>query len=74
MDAVHRPRCRSRANRAAIRCPRPIAGRRSVLPCARSAWPDRTLTLSEPLEAEGEKTEGLEPLRPPSDEPLQLPD
>ena len=43
-------------------------------PCSRSDGRTGTLTLSEPLEAEGEKTEGLEPLRPPSDEPLLLPE
>jgi hypothetical protein len=43
-------------------------------PCSRSDGRTGTVTLSEPLEAEGEKTEGLEPLRPPSDEPLLLPE
>jgi len=43
-------------------------------PCSRSYGRTGTLTLSEPLEAEGEKTEGLDPLRPPSDEPLLLPE
>jgi hypothetical protein len=43
-------------------------------PCSRSDGRTGTLTLSEPLEAEGDKTEGLEPLRPLSDEPLLLPE
>ena len=43
-------------------------------PCSRSDGRTGTVTLSEPLEAEGEKTEGLDPLRPPSDEPLLLPE
>ena len=43
-------------------------------PCSRSDGRTGTLTRSDPLEAEGEKTEGLEPLRPLSDEPLLLPE